>query len=251
MTNFRYILLFFVLSIIVMLIFEVPFGWYGIPIFVFFCISLSGTFTMSWNFYLNSFTAKKNSLEKKIAITFDDGPNPEYTEKILKLLSDYNAKGTFFCIGKLVEKHPDILKSISNGGHVIGNHSYSHSISIDFKNSDSWLEEITKTDAVIERAIGYKPKLFRPPFGVTTPHLSTAINITGHKVIGWNIRSYDTAIKKENIILKRITKRLKPGSVILLHDTHEHSIPVLEHLLQFLKTHNYTMSTINELLDEN
>jgi peptidoglycan/xylan/chitin deacetylase (PgdA/CDA1 family) len=206
---------------------------------------------MSWNFYLKSFTVKKNSSKKHVALTFDDGPNPIYTEKVLKLLAEYDAKATFFCIGKHIKKHPDMLKSISNGGHVIGNHSYSHSTTIDFNNKGAWIEEITKTDAAIERVIGYKPKLFRPPYGVTTPHLSSALSITSHKNIGWNIRTYDTAIKNEKVILKRITTRLKPGSIILLHDKHAHIIPVLEQLLNYLKINGFTMVTINELLDEN
>lgn len=239
-----------VLTLLVLLFFDVSFGWYGVLFLVFFLVTLIGSFSMSWNFHLKAFTSRKNYSEKKIAITFDDGPHPIVTSKVLKLLSDYDAKATFFCIGKHVELHPEMLKSIHDQGHLIGNHSFTHRYGIGFNKAKAWITEIAQTDAAIGNVTGSKPKLFRPPFGVTTPHLAEALKQTGHKVIGWNIRSYDTVLKNPNTVLKRITKNVKPGAVILLHDNHDRIEFVLEQLLQFLKTQGYTMVTINELLDE-
>ncbi len=205
---------------------------------------------MSWKLFLKGFTSKTNIQTKKIAITFDDGPNPKYTPIVLQLLKDYEAKASFFCIGRQVEKNPEILKLIYDESHDIGNHSYTHSNTIDFKSTEGWLEELKHTDQAIFKVIGEKPTLFRPPFGVTTPHLAKAIKVTGHQVIGWNIRPFDMAIKYREVILKRILKQVKPGSIVLLHDKHEHIEFVLEQLLQFLKKQNYEMVTINELINE-
>lgn len=224
--------------------------WYGLLFLVWFLMMAIGSFSMSWKFYLNPITSIKNLEEKKIALTFDDGPNPEFTLKVLQILKDYNAKATFFCIGQNIESYPEILKAISDNGHEIGNHSFSHDLLIDFNATEKWLQEIKQTDNSIHRITGKKTTLFRPPFGVTTPKLAKALKITEHHVIGWNIRSFDTVIKNPRNIFKRISKRIHPGAIILLHDKQSNVLVVLEHLLQFLKEHNYKAVTINELLHD-
>ena len=228
----------------------VSFWWYVLLFLALFWVILIGSFSMSWGLFLKAFTHNSSIKEKKIAITFDDGPNDLYTLKVLQLLKDYNAKATFFCVGKQVNKHPELLKRIDAEGHVIGNHSYTHSTTIGFKSTEEWLDEIKKTDQAIFKVLNHKPNLFRPPYGVTTPHLAKAIKVTGHKVIGWNIRPFDMAIKNPKTVLNRITKQIKPGAIILLHDKHERIEIVLEQLLQFLKKQDYQMVTINELLNE-
>ena len=205
---------------------------------------------MSWKFFLTAFTSNNHIQSKKIAITFDDGPNPEFTPKVLQLLAEYNAKASFFCIGNTIKKHPELLRQIHANGHEIGNHSFTHHYTIDFKSTESWLEEIKKTDQAIFKIIGAKPNLFRPPFGVTTPHLAKAIQVTGHQVIGWNIRPFDVALKNPKTILKRILNQVKPGAVVLLHDKHERIAFILEQLLQFLQKNDYEMVTINDLINE-
>ncbi|WP_179345198.1 polysaccharide deacetylase family protein [Winogradskyella ursingii] len=230
---------------------EVSGLWYILIIQIWLTITAIGSFNMSFDFHLKAFTSNKKIKSKKIAITFDDGPHPEFTKKVLEILKRFNAKATFFCIGKNVESHPEIANKIVDFGHEVGNHSYSHSIFIDFNSTKKWLKEINNTDDAIEKVTGKKPTLFRPPFGVTTPHLSKAINKTGHLVVGWNNRPYDTAIKNKDIILNRIVKKVKPGNIILLHDTQPHILYVLEHLLLYLEQHNYQTVTVNELYNEN
>ena len=254
MLNFKYIAWTALVLLGIILICEplvyVSFWWYVLLFSAFFWVVLIGSFSMSWKLFLKAFTSKTHIKTKKIAITFDDGPNPEFTPKVLQLLTDYNAKASFFCIGRHVKKHPELLKQIYSEGHGIGNHSYTHSNTIDFKSTESWLVELKNTDQAIFNVIGKKTTLFRPPFGVTTPHLARALKITGHQVVGWNIRPFDTALKNQETILNRILKQVKPGSVILLHDTHEHIEYVLEQLLQFLKKQDYEMVTLNELINE-
>ncbi len=249
MTNFKFIQLTFAVAIIVMLFFQVPFIWYGLLFLGFFMVTMIGSFSMSWNFHLKSITSGAVS-DKRIAITFDDGPNPEVTPLILELLKSHDAKATFFCIGKHIEAYPELVKSIVNAGHEIGNHSYSHKNTIDFNKMNQWLSELEATDALIETHTGQKSRLFRPPFGVTTPNLAKAIKLTKHNVIGWNIRSFDTVISHPKNVHQRITKRVQPGAIILLHDTHKNSSIILEQLLQFLKNNDYKTVTVTDLLDE-
>ena len=137
--------------------------------------------------------------EKKISLTFDDGPGI-YTLEILDLLKKYNVKATFFCIGKNIEMYPEIIKQIIDEGHLIGNHSYGHSPFFDFYNAKKIIEEIQKTDTLLEKLTSKKINFFRPPYGVTTPSIRRAIKITGHKVIGWNIRSLDGGTKNKKLI---------------------------------------------------
>lgn len=225
--------------------------WYILLLILWFSVMALGSFNMSWRFYVKAFTSNPTIREKKIAITFDDGPNPEFTLRVLDILKQYNAKATFFCIGEHIERYPDIFKALVAQGHAIGNHSFSHELLIDFNSTENWLDEIKQTDNTIHKITRKKPTLFRPPFGVTTPKLAMALAITEHQVIGWSIRSFDTVTKNPEHILKRITKQLKPGAVILLHDKQTNVLPVLEHLLQVLQKQAYQAVTINELLNEN
>lgn len=248
-TSFATVILFLLLVILDTTI-GIALWWYFLLIIVWFLVMAMGSFFMSWKYYLKAFTSINNLKEKKIAITFDDGPNPDFTLKVLDLLKRNNAKATFFCIGNNIETYPEVLKAIAQNGHDIGNHSFSHDVMIDFNSTENWLNEIKQADNAIHRISGKKTTLFRPPFGVTTPKLAKALKATEHKVIGWNIRSYDTVTKNPDRIVKRITKQIKPGAIILLHDKQTNVLPVLEHLLQFLQKQDYQAVTINELLNE-
>ncbi|PJJ07525.1 peptidoglycan/xylan/chitin deacetylase (PgdA/CDA1 family) [Flavobacterium sp. 1] len=200
------------------------------------------------NYHVKTYCSNPLVKDKKIAITFDDGPN-EMTIAVLEVLKKYNAKAAFFCIGKNIETHPDILKKTINHGHTIGNHSYSHAPFFDFYNKNQVIAEIEKTDALIESVLGKKTTLFRPPYGVTNPSIRKALSVTKHKTIGWNIRSLDGVIKNEKFLLDRIIKRIKPGGIVLLHDTSVETVNVLEQLLSFLEKNNYSVVPLEELLN--
>ena len=145
--------------------------------------------------------------------------------------------------------YPEIVKQIIAEGHLVGNHSYSHSPFFDFYNAKKITEEIQQTDTLLEKFTSKKINFFRPPYGVTTPSIRRALKITGHKVIGWNIRSLDGGTKNQNLIFNRIIKRISPGGIVLLHDTASHSVLVLEQFLQFLQKQNYQVVSVEELLN--
>lgn len=213
-----------------------------------FLIVFWGSSYIGSNYHVKTYCSNSLETEKKIALTFDDGPN-EMTLLVLDVLKKYNAKATFFCIGKNIEAHPDILKRTIEEGHTIGNHSYSHSPFFDFYRKEQVIAEIERTDALIESVLGKKTILFRPPYGITNPSIRRALAVTQHKTIGWNIRSLDGIIKNEKFLLDRIIKRIKPGGVVLLHDTSIQTINVLEELLSYLQKNNYSVVPLEDLLN--
>lgn len=254
MITHKNISIFFILLLLLMFLvnFIMPINiWcYLAVIFLWIGINAYGSSRISSNYHVKAFCNNPLEKEKKIALTFDDGPS-EFTLEVLALLKKYNAKATFFCIGKNIEKHPEIAKQIIAEGHLVGNHSYSHSTFFDFYNTKQIKEEIEKTDALLEKLTSQKINFFRPPYGVTTPSIRRALKITGHKTIGWNIRSLDGGTKNQELIFNRIIKRVSPGGIVLLHDTGKHSVLVLEQFLQFLQQNHYEVVSIEELLNLN
>jgi peptidoglycan-N-acetylglucosamine deacetylase len=157
--------------------------------------------------------------KKVIALTFDDGPNGQTTQRILDTLEQEKVKATFFLIGKNVEKYPDIAREIVDRGHSIGNHSYTHPWELPFENKRALTEEIDKTETAIYQATGEKTTLFRPPHGFRTPWMMTAIKQKGYQIVTWDDMTYDyVKYSKPRYITKKIVSRAKPGSIIVLHD---------------------------------
>jgi peptidoglycan/xylan/chitin deacetylase (PgdA/CDA1 family) len=223
-------------------------GYFVLVVLVWFGISMYGSAFIDSGFHAKTYCSNPSETTNKIAITFDDGPTP-ITLQILEILEKYQTKATFFCIGKNIEKHPEILRQTFDAGHLIGNHSYGHSPLIDFYNKVQFIAELEKTDRLIQKTTGKKPKFFRPPYGVTTPSMGRALKVTKHKVIGWNIRSLDGGLKSEDVIFNRIKSRISPGGILLLHDTGEHSAKVLERLLVTLRQKNYEVVSLEQLLN--
>ncbi len=156
--------------------------------------------------------------DQKILLTFDDGPDPDITPRVLDVLDRYNHRAIFFVIGAKAEKHPELLREIVSRGHIIGNHTYYHSPWNNFLGSRHLESEIRRTDEAVARAIGVRPTLFRPPLGVSPHFLRSLMKRTGHTVVGWDVRSLDTRGEGTEIIRHRIEKHISEGSIILLHD---------------------------------
>ncbi|MBT0607744.1 polysaccharide deacetylase family protein [Aequorivita echinoideorum] len=236
-----------------MLIFAGIFGnvslWlYFLFIIIWAIITAIGSFQIGLNYHFQSFSHNHRITENEIAITFDDGPHPIFTPKILALLKKFNARATFFLIGKNAENHPELVNQIIAEGHAIGNHSYSHSRNFGFFSSNKISSEIEKTNSILKEISGIETKFFRPPFGVTNPNLKKALADTQMHSIGWSKRSFDTTKLSEIKILRRITTDLKKGDIILLHDTGPKTVAVLEQLLLFLQTQELKPVTVDKIL---
>ncbi|HEX9503678.1 MAG TPA: polysaccharide deacetylase family protein [Patescibacteria group bacterium] len=155
-------------------------------------------------------------MTKVIYLTFDDGPNEPYTSQILDLLAEYNAKATFFVIGKNVEKYPEVTKRIVLAGHAIGIHSYTHNpVKVIL---GQLMEEIALTEALIKKYTGVETKLYRSPWGITMPWLGTKLRAAGYALFHWDIMAHDWWQPSVEFISSHIVQRAFPGAVILLHD---------------------------------
>jgi peptidoglycan/xylan/chitin deacetylase (PgdA/CDA1 family) len=235
---------------LVLFSFFVGVNWYWFLVFlvVRFIIILIGSSLIFLNFHVKAFCNNAFETQQNIAITFDDGPSPN-TLLVLDLLKKHEVKATFFCVGKNIEKHPELLTKIIQEGHIVGNHSYSHSPFFDFFRKKRVLHELENTNAIIQKITGKNVRFFRPPYGVTNPSIRKALEVTKHQVIGWNIRSMDGLIKSESLIYKRIINRISPGAIILMHDTTLESVNVLEKVLLFLKENKYKVVSLEQLLN--
>lgn len=156
--------------------------------------------------------------EQRILLTFDDGPDPEVTPRVLDVLERHGHRAIFFIIGSKAEAHPDLVREIVRRGHIVGNHTYAHSPWANFLGSRHLIRDIERTDDAIEKACGVRPKLFRPPLGVSPHFLRKVVRQTGHVVVGWDVRSLDTRLEPRDVIMSRIAKGLHSGSIVLLHD---------------------------------
>lgn len=168
--------------------------------------------TVQW-FGALEFHGPRDSNE--VAITFDDGPNPPYTLEIARILEEYDARGTFFEVGKAVEQRPDVTRELIERGHLVGNHSYEHGAFSYLKPDDP---EIKRTQGLIQEATGQCPAFFRPPHGTHTPFMSKAVNDMGMTVVNWDVSAKDWIETDAERLTNRILDRVRPGSIILLHD---------------------------------
>lgn len=227
----------------------IPKWAYFLVALVWLTITALGSFLIQWDYHLTSLHSNKSIKENWVSITFDDGPNSEFTPRVLEILQKNGAKATFFCVGERMEKHPEVVKKILAEGHTLGNHTYSHSKSFGFFGTSKVTEELQKTKNLIFTLTNRETALYRPAFGVTNPSIEKAIKKLGLKSIGWSVRSLDTTARTENTVLSRITKKVSKGDIILLHDTSEKTIRVLERLLVFLREKNLQSVTVERLLN--
>jgi len=184
---------------------------------------------------------KNNNNTKEIYITFDDSPTPKFTYWILNLLSRLNIKATFFCVGKESEKLPEIISDITNEGHSIGNHTYSHKYAL-FSSTKKYLKDIEKCKSVLPRTT-----LFRPPYGKIYPWQIKKIK-QHYKIIMWDVLSYDFKKKISSERLKQnVFNNIENGSIIVFHDNKKSEKILkecLEEILIQLIKEEYKFSTL-------
>lgn len=251
MRPFQYIAILFSIALCVLgwlcLVSTISIGWLVILCLCYLVLLYLGVTQIGWNYYIQSINSG-NKEAKNISLTFDDGPNAE-TAAILDMLKEMNVKACFFCIGKRVEDAPEIVRRMHDEGHLVGNHSYSHSYSFDWKSSVNMLEDIKACNAAIEHVIGKQPMLFRPPYGITNPNLYRAVNESGMVSIGWSLRSFDTTIKDKEKLRKRVVNSLQGGDIVLLHDSMPITREILTDIIQDARQKGFTFVPLNQLVD--
>lgn len=190
---------------------------------------------------------------KKVALTFDDGPDSVYTPQILDVLRDNGVKGTFFLIGNRVELFPDVVGRINREGHGIGNHTLSHPdiMKLDKAQTQS---EISGGEDVLAKYIGYRTALFRSPYGSLDPDKVKVIEEVKYKIIAWNVDSLDWESLSAEQVKKNILENVKAGSIILQHSSGSKkenlsgTVTALNDVIKTLKQEGYQFVTVPELL---
>ncbi len=200
----------------------------------------------------NHIVVANRSAGKYVALTFDDGPHPEYTDQILDILEQNGAKATFFIIGKNAEQYPDIVKKEFDAGHEIGNHTYSHPNMTGITIEEA-IKEIEKTQDIIFEITGERPKLFRSPGGYYYDELVGAIEGIDCRAVLWSWRQDTRDWKKPSVesIVKTVMSNLQDGDIILFHDYNTKGSPTpeaLKILLPALKEKGYSFVTVSELM---
>lgn len=237
------------LILVLLFVFHMAWYFYIAAILIHLGIIAFAASNIQLNFFLKAFNSKHQPAEKTICLTFDDGPDPSYTVQILDVLKQFNTKAAFFVIGHKIKGNEHILIQMHEEGHLIGNHSFSHSNLFPMKSAGKIVEELNHTSNLIQKATGHFPQSFRPPFGVTNPNIARAIKQLAWNTLGWNIRSLDTKRRSPEVTLKRVIKQCKPGSVVLFHDNIPETLQVLQQFLVFLNNNNYKIILPDEMFE--
>lgn len=251
----------------------------AIAILCILAIVLSITVFMVWasasirsGVYVRAFCREKTD-RKVVYLTFDDGPHPPETERVLDVLRERGARATFFLIGSKVSGNEAVLRRMLEEGHALGLHTYSHAGTFPLLSFDKMLADVNEGKRAVESVAGKKISLFRPPFGVTNPTISKVVRTLGLQTVGWDVRSFDTMFCKSSEhsckqsgysckqsehsckqsgysckqsghdwyvpVVERIMKQVRPGSVILLHDRLDGASELLSLLLDSLAASGY------------
>ncbi len=181
-----------------------------IPVFTF------GIKNMRFRFFGKTYCSISKRINK-IALTFDDGPDPELTPDILAVLKKHDIKATFFVVGVRAEKYPDMVKKCFDEGHTIANHDLSHSIFSNFRTTAPLVHDISKARQIIQTIIGKETLLYRPPVGLMNPHTLKALRKLDMECIGWSRSAGDAGNRRLNKI-RHIKSLAGPGQVVMMHD---------------------------------
>ena len=227
--------------------------FFGYIIFIFVFLSLAIYFLLKNDQFqlLGELIYRVDTDQNIVALTFDDGPKPERTTEILRILDQEGIKATFFLNGKSLEKYPDAARALINSGHEIGNHSYSHKRMV-FMSYAEVAEEIESTEKLI-RQYGYKEPLhFRPPFGKKLINLPLYLKNNNIKTITWDVEPETWGTPRASVKerIERGVNQTKPGSIIVMHVMHgdTKSMQAVTPIVQQLKAKGYTFLTVSELL---
>jgi peptidoglycan/xylan/chitin deacetylase (PgdA/CDA1 family) len=212
---------------------------------------------MSWvtleKRYPGSFVTHGPRSVRRAALTFDDVPDPRYTGKVLDVLARYHVKATFFVLGTLASRYPALVRRMEREGHTVVNHSYSHPVFSQLT-AEQYRRQITRTDSVLARLVGYSPRYIRPPYGEIRPSQVQWAKRNGYVIVNWDVDSVDWRSLRSRSVIINVRRTLQPGSIILQHAgggaTQDLSgtVEALPVIIRMLKNKGYVLVTIPELL---
>lgn len=204
--------------------------------------------------YEGVFVLSASRGSRKVALTFDDVPDPRFTPKILDVLKNKKVSATFFVVGSRTLKNPGLLRRIHREGHNVGNHSYNHP---DFSklSLSKVQEQINRAEGIIDGIVGLKPRLIRPPYGEIMAKQLEWAKKRGYVVVNWDVDSLDWKQLNSNQVFRNVTKSVRPGSVVLMHagggegQDLTGTVKALPRIIDWLHAHDYELVTLTELLN--
>ena len=252
MLNFRSTNIAFTSMLLLAIALDVKFG---IPWFVFLILAAAyglllfyGCYYIGSNYFVRVVCAA-DTREKVIAISFDDGPDGKNTPLILQILREHHAEAAFFLIGSKIHGNEVLVLDTVSQGHLVGNHSFSHHFWFDLFPFEKMAADLGAADGAISAVTGKRPKLFRPPYGVTNPTVKKVITAGNYIPVGWSVRSYDTVIKDEKKLLNKLTARISAGAIFLFHDTSDTTVAILPSFLNHVKSRGYAIVRLDKMLN--
>jgi len=192
---------------------------------------------------------------KKLALTYDDGPNDPHTLRLLEVLAKHNVQATFFVIGRFVKQRPDIVRELVRAGHEIGNHTFNHPNLI-FVSSERTRKEVIDCQQALLEATGASPRLFRPPFGGRRPGTLQIVRTLGLEPVMWNVTGYDWTAPPADTIVAKVSRQIRGGDMILLHDgshvrmgaNRSQTVIATDRILAKYKERGYEFVTVGEMM---
>lgn len=188
--------------------------------------------------------AGEEDVAKKIALTFDDGPHPRYTEQLLDGLKERNVVATFFVTGENAQNYPNIIRREQEEGHLIGNHTYSH-IQLTSGNRETFREELVKTNEILENITGEKVSFVRPPYGSWDKSFEKELNMFP---VLWNIDPLDWCSHNAECIAAKVVEKAGDGDIILMHDYYDTSVTAALEVVDVLQKRGFQFVTVEEIL---
>lgn len=188
--------------------------------------------------------AGEEDVAKKIALTFDDGPHPRYTEQLLDGLKERNVVATFFVTGENAQNYPNIIRREQEEGHLIGNHTYSH-IQLTSGNRETFREELVKTNEILENITGEKVSFVRPPYGSWDKSFEKELNMFP---VLWNIDPLDWCSHNAECIAAKVVENAGDGDIILMHDYYDTSVTAALEVVDVLQKRGFQFVTVEEIL---
>jgi peptidoglycan/xylan/chitin deacetylase (PgdA/CDA1 family) len=198
-----------------------PLAWSTLLLVGYVGLLLSGVMVLRLRVFVDALVRGPRGA-RGVALTFDDGPHPRWTPRILEILARRGVRATFFVVGSKVEAHPEVLRAIVDAGHGVGLHSYAHDRLFALRSERRVRDDLERGMTALERTLGRRPGLFRPPIGHTNPRIARVVDALGLVVVGWTLGGRDgLARARPEDVAHRVRRDLRDGAIVLLHDAPE------------------------------
>jgi peptidoglycan/xylan/chitin deacetylase (PgdA/CDA1 family) len=192
---------------------------------------------------------------RRVALTFDDGPNPPWTQRILSALSDRHVSATFFLVGDAVEAHPELARAEADAGYEVGAHSWDHASDLDQRQAADFDADVQRMNAAFERALGAQPALYRAPFGHTSETMLERLRAAGYVSVGWDVDSRDWSDDTADQIVASVLDGVHPNAIVLMHDggrgsgnpDRSQTVAALPRIIDGLRARGYELTTVSAL----